>query len=227
QYPAAGHIYLRLAALVGGMNRSVERDAYYRRAKGVAEALLKQAPDAAAQRELRDVLAQADSGLAAGSRKAAGTAPPEKTALPEADLLRLELAALASLGRPDEFQARLAPVLAEAAGRFGPVSQPYMRYYSLKLKGLEESGRVGELTAELTAQAADPPGRNEAERALNQSGALLYAARVNAQAGRTDTAITLYQQALAGLAGREEPTAAERRRQIEAVLATLTGAGKK
>ena len=216
-YPAAGRVYLRLATLVRDMNRPGESAAYRRRAKAGAEALLGRTTDSQARRELRQIIAEADSQ----ERPIAGPAP-EKPPLPAADMLRLELAALEVLGRVDEFQLILGPVLTEAADRFGPLTLPYMRYYSLKLKWLEESGRVEELTGELRARADQPPGRSEAERALNRAGALIYAAKVNEEAGRRAVAVELYQKALTGLEGRTEPILADRREMIEAALAGLT-----
>lgn len=215
--PAAGLVYLRLAELVEGMNRESESQAYYRRAASLADNLLKTNPDRRTRLELRKTSERAAAGIA-GAEENNPSADPDP---PPADLLRLELSALSILGRIDEFQSVLDPALAEAARRFDGRSRQYLRYYSLKLKWLEESGRVEELTAELRGQAADPPGRNEAERALNRAGALIYAARVNGRAGRAEAAVELYRQAQSCLEGRTEPVMDERRRLIEAALADL------
>jgi tetratricopeptide (TPR) repeat protein len=139
--------------------------------------------------------AAAESGKPGGpaTTSSGAGAPP----LPEPELLRLEMTALAALGRLAEFPDRLRPVLEEASGRFGAGAWEYLLYYSLWLKWLEESGQVEELTRALEAQADAPPGRTEAEKRLNQGGALFYAARVNEKAGRRLDAVRLYQAARA------------------------------
>jgi hypothetical protein len=113
-------------------------------------------------------------------------------------------------------------ILPEVARRFGEDSREYLRYYSLKLKGLEEAGRVDELTRELLASAERPPGRNEAEKALNRGGALAYAARVNeAAAGRRERAAELYRQAWEAWRGRSEDGFGASRKAVAAALERL------
>ena len=228
-YPAAGWLYLRLADLVRDMSRLSESADYYRRARSAAEALLGKNPDHKTRVELQKIIEQAVSASVSLDSKSSSSSTSDQAdrrQLPTVELLRLELSALAALGRLDEFQPVLTPVLAEAANRFGQASPQYMRYYGLRLKWLEASGRVEELTGELKAQAVNPPGRNDAERVLNQAGALIYAARVNEKAGRESAAIELYQEALAGLEWRTEPIIAERRKMIETALTELAPPGK-
>ncbi len=227
EYPDIPRVYLRLARLLWTSGQTRESAEYYRRAQASAETLLKREAEpgrdrAALERLLREAADEAASLAAQNPAPDFAAAPPRaETELPSPDVLRQELTALGALGRRSEFQARLAPALAEAARRFGPASQQYMRYYSLKLKGLEEEGRIEELTAELWAQAASPPGRGEAERALNSGSALIYAARANEAAGRLETAVELYRQALTALSGRDEESIIARRGAVEGALERL------
>ncbi len=137
------------------------------------------------------------------------------------DSLRQELTALGALGRLTEFGPRLEPLLKEAEENHGRNSLAFMRYYSLKLKWLEESGQIDELTGELQAQADNPPGRNDLEKALNRGNALIYAARVNEKAGRNGPAASLYRQALEALSGFDQEAIAARRKSVEAALKKL------
>ena len=227
-YPETTRVYLRLARILWSMGHNRESAEFYRRAEGIAQDLLKKETRPETKAALTETARLAkDEGALLAAKKPAPDFEPQAAAavapgqLPPPDLLRQELTALAALERVDEFPAILDPVLAEAARRFSPSSQNYMRYYSLKLKSLEEAGQVDELTSELTAQAADPPGRNEAEKALNRGSALIYAARVNEKAGREEKATALYRQALDALSGREEEVISSRRRGVEAELERL------
>jgi hypothetical protein len=227
QFPETAAVYLRLARLLWSLERHRESADYYRQARALAEKLLenKAAPERAPG--LGDIIRAAgeESPLAAAKKpapdflEAAGT----EKARPSPELLRRELSALSALGRPGEFDGRLAPALAEAARLHGVGSPGYLRYYSLKLKALEEAGRVEELTRELRAQADRPPGRNEGEKALNRGNALLYAARVNEQAGRTSEAGELYRQALAAWKDLPDSVLGGRRQSAEEALKGLEG----
>lgn len=224
-YPDTARIYLHLARLMWETGQLRESAVFYSRAQKLAEDLSPKAEPA--RKELLANIARL-AALEAGALAAKQSRPvfPSETApategLPSPDILRLELSALAALGRRAEFQDRLEPVLQEAAKRYGQSSQYYMRYYSLKLKGLEEDGRIDDLTAELLRQAEQPPGRNEAEQALNRGSALIYAARVNEKAGRPAEAVKLYEQALEAISGREEDIIAARRRVVEEALERL------
>lgn len=147
-------------------------------------------------------------------------APPEP---PQPELLQRQYLALKTLGRVSEFEDRLAPALDEAARLYGSGDPRYMVYLRLKLKSLEESGRIDDLTAELLNQAQSPPGRNEAEKILNQASALIYAASANEKAGRPAEAAALYQRALESAEGRREKAIAARRAMAEAGLRRLKG----
>jgi tetratricopeptide (TPR) repeat protein len=222
--PLAPEINLRLARLTRTLGRSADSREFYKRARAGAESLLATGPGPAVRAALTEVARAAEEesrpGKPAKTAKAAGPAP-----LPEPELLRLEMTALAALGRLSEFNDRLKPVLEEAAGRFGPGGREYLLYYSLWLKWLEESGRVEELTRALTSQAAEPPGRSEVEKRLNRGGALFYAARVNEKAGRQAEAVELYQAARAAWQDLDRPEGAprlaDRLAEVEAALSRL------
>ena len=231
-YPDTPRVYLRLARLLWAMGHTRESADFYRRAESVAQALAKKEKQAEVIAALTETSREAKAEAAdLAAKKTAPALGPKAQAvaavpsgeLPPPDLLRQELTALSALGRLAEFPERLNPALERAAREFGTSSQNYMRYYSLKLKSLEESGQIDELTRELTAQAETPPGRNEAEKALNRGSALIYAARVNEKAGRDQAATTLYRQALDALSGREEEVISNRRRGVEAELKRLEG----
>ena len=211
--PLVPEINLRLGRLTRTMGRPGDSREFYKRARAGAEALLKTGPEPAVKAALTEVVRAAAEESGQPVQKAAPTLPPP---LPEPELLRLEMTALAALGRLAEFPNRLRPVQEEAARRFGAGGHEYLLYYSLELKWLEKSGRVEELTKALEAQAAAPPGRNEAEKRLNQGGALLYAARVNEKAGRRAEALRLYQAARAAW-----PEGEARRAEAEAALSRL------
>ncbi|MDR1922507.1 MAG: hypothetical protein LBS31_12330, partial [Candidatus Adiutrix sp.] len=223
-YPDAGRVYLRLARLLKGIGRTKDSAVFYRKAQKLAESLLKKNPEGETRELLEGILqaVRAEGAPASKKGKEPATVPPEPAERPSvsADFLRLELAALGCLNRLDEFQARLEPALREAERLFGPASPTYMRYYSLRLKWLEEAGRVDELTEELTAQAQKPPGLNERERNLNRASALSYAARVNEKFGRPAAAVALYSQALECLSDSRE-AASGRRAALERALARL------
>lgn len=224
-YPDTARVYLRLARLMWEMGQTRNSADFYRRARKVAEDLGPRAEPA--QKEvlanIARLAAQEAEALAAKAPRPAfpSELSPSEEELPSPDILRLELSALAALGRRAEFQDRLEPILEEVARRYGQASQYYMRYYSLKLKGLEEEGRIEDLTAELRRQAAQPPGRNDAERALNRGSALIYAARANEKAERPAEAVKLYEEALEAISGREEDIITARRRAVEEALERL------
>ncbi len=233
EYPGLSRVYLRLARLAWDSRQTDNSAEFYRLAQASAEASLANDPEASVRESLTEVLEEAQAearDLAAkksppkpAKKGAARDRDPKSTDPPSPEQMRLTLDALSALGRLAEFQDRLTPVLGEVARRFGEGSREYMAYYSLKLKGLEEEGRLDELTAELAARAEFPPGRNEAERALNRGSALIYAARVNERAGRMDAAANFYQQALVALSGRSEETLVARRRSVEEALVRLKG----
>ena len=216
--PLAPEINLRLGRLTRTLGRQAESREFNKRARAGAEALLAQGPEPAVRAALAEVVrASGEDG-----RKAAPAAPAP---LPEPELLRLEMTALAALGRLSEFPDRLRPVLEEVAGRFGPGGREYLLYYSLWLKWLEESGQVEELTRALEVQAAGPPGRSEAEKRLNRGGALFYAARVNEKAGRSAEAARLYRAARESWRNLDrpegDPRLAGRLAEVEAALDRL------
>jgi tetratricopeptide (TPR) repeat protein len=236
--PLAAEINLRLGRLAGGMGRPAESRDFYKRAQIGAEALLASDPEPAVRAALTEVARAAVEESLAGGKVSAPTAgmPPAGTpsaagpagspaSLPEPELLRLEMKALAALERLPEFPERLRPVLEEAAGRFGLGHREYLLYYSLWLKWLEESGQVEELTWALKAQAAEPPGQGDLEKRLNRGGALFYAARVNDQAGRRAEAIGLYQAARAAWRELDWPEGGQRLAgrlaEVEAALSRL------
>jgi hypothetical protein len=226
--PLAPEINLRLGRLTRAQNRPADSREFYKQARAGAEALLAKNPEPAVKTALAEVVRVAteeESGKAAGQARepapAIGPVP-----LPEPELLRLEMSALAALGRLSEFLNHLRPVLEEAAVRYGSDGREYLTYYSLWLKWLEESGRVEELTRALEARAAEPPGRNETEKQLNRGGALFYAARVNEKAGRRGEAANLYREARAAwrtLNRPDDPRLADRLAEVEAGLDRLTG----
>ena len=224
--PLAPEINLRLGRLTRGLGRAADSREFYKRARAGAEALLAQNPEPAVRAALDEVVRAAgdeESGKAVQARR--DPAPAGPAPLPEPELLRLEMSALAALGRLSEFLNHLRPVLEEAAVRYGSDGREYLTYYSLWLKWLEESGRVDELTRALEARAAEPPGRNETEKRLNQGGALFYAARVNEKAGRRAEAADLYRAARAawrGLNRPDDPRLADRLAEVEAGLSRLT-----
>lgn len=181
-------------------------------------------------------------------RTAAGLAPPEQTSKPEElnsalqelktagqrqslpdapegrptlESLRRELASLSAQNRRAEFGKKLEPVLAETAEIYGKNSFEYMRYFALKLRWLEEEKRYIDLTAELMLQSQNPPGRGEAEKALNKASALAYAARINEKAGRAGQAAILYEKALEALDGYTEDALEARRQSIDESLKRL------
>lgn len=226
-YPQTGQVYLRLARLLWAMGRTKDSAVYFHRARTSAESLRQKGLNDEADKALvmeTTRLAEKGAQDLAAKRKAPSLISEEKPsgAIPTPDLLRAELAALSALNRLNEFQARLTPVLTEADRLFGTSSPEYMRYFSLKLKSLEEEGRVDDLTRELLAQSKNPPGRNEAEKALNRGSALGYAARVNETAGRLDEAADLYQKALTALEGRTEPPIESRRQMLQFSLTKLS-----
>lgn len=225
--PEAIPVNLRLARIQWRTGQIKSAAETYRRAQSLAEAQLKKTSAPEAQAGLKELIQTA--AAEAADLKAKKEAPPlvpeklraPRPALPSPDLLRLELSALEALGQLPQFGPHLEPVLKEAAAAYGPTSQAYMRYYSLKLKWLEESGQVDELTKELLAQADNPPGRNAAEKALNRGSALVYAARVNEKSGRAKEALELYQKALEALSGFDEAPIAARRAAVEEALQKL------
>jgi len=223
--PLAAEINLRLGRLTRTMGRPADSREFYKRARAGAEALLAAGPEPAVRAALAEVARAATEETGKASPKTSGPVPLGPPPLPEPELLRLEMTALAALGRLSEFNDRLRPVLEEAARRFGPGGREYLLYYSLWLKWLEESGRVEELTRALEAQAAEPPGRNEAEKRLNRGGALFYAARVNEKAGRRAEAAHLYQAARAAWQELDRPEGgprlADRLAEVEAALNRL------
>gem|GEM_PF-3004079 len=217
--PLVPEINLRLGRLTRAMGRPGDSREFYKRARAGAEAQLKAKPGPAVRAALGEVVRAAAEESGGKTGKAA--APPPAS-LPEPELLRLEMSALAALGRLEEFPARLRPVLEEAARRHGPGAREHLLYYSLELKWLEKSGRVEELTLALEAQAADPPGLSEAEKLLNRGGALFYAARINEKAGRGLKAADLYRAALAAwLEVEGDARLAGRRAEAEAALSRL------
>lgn len=225
-YPGAAEIYLRLARLLKDAEKRARDSAdYYRRAKRTAETVLKRSPEPEIKAEMETLLAAVATETKPRKKnqeEPTDSAPPASEApLPEPEMLRQELSALAALDRLSEFQPRVESVLAEAASRYGDGSPTYLRYYTLKLKGLEEEGRVEELTDELIAQAARPRGRTPAEEALVRGSALTYAARANEAAGHADKAMELYREALTALTGQTKEPAPTRRRAIEEALAAL------
>ncbi|MDR3038348.1 MAG: tetratricopeptide repeat protein [Candidatus Adiutrix sp.] len=225
-YPAAAEATLRLARLTRALGRPGDSREFYKRAQAGAEAQLK-AGDPGARAALAEVARAAAEEAASGRKiKPASARAPGPLALPEPESLRLELAALAALERLEEFPARLRPVLDEVTRRFGPESREGRLYFSLWLKWLEESGRMDDLTRELLAQAAAPPGGGETEKRLNQGGALFYAARANEKAGRRAEAAGLYQRAReAWLVLAADRRVAGRLAEVEAALARLEAAG--
>ena len=224
-YPDTARVYLRLARLMWEMDQTRKSADFYRRSQKVAEDLGPRAEPAQKEFLAKTAALAAREAEALAAKQSRPPFPselgPDAADLPSPDVLRLELSALAALGRRAEFQDRLEPILKEAAQRYGQSSQYFMRYYSLKLKGLEEEGRIDDLTAELRRQATQPPGRNDAERALNRGSALIYAARVNEKAGRPAEAVKLYEEALTAISGREEDIITARRRAVEEALERL------
>lgn len=225
--PETAEIYLELARLMWRLGEAKNSLAYYRQAHSLALALADEdRRNGAAEIKLRKI-AEAASGEMARLEAAKPppsfeTAPaPNTAAPPRPETLRLELDALNILGRLNEFEKRLSPALEEATRLYGAGDLRQMPYYGLKLKWLEDSGRVEELTTELLNQAFHPPGRNEAERLLNRCSALIYAGKINERAGRRNAAITLYQQALLSAEGRPEKAIAARRNLAETALKRL------
>ena len=222
----AAAIYFKLGLLLWLNGDDKSGADYLRRAQTLALALAGREDNEAEREAIRAIAGRAAEQLAAMAEK---QNPPDfldhpvnrPAGLPEADLLHLELSALKVIGRTADFEERLASVLDESARLYGPGDRRYMRYYNLKLKWLEEKGRVDELTAELKAQAQNPPGRTEAERLLNRCSAMIYAARVNEKAGRWAEAAALYQQALSLTEGRSEKAIVSRRAGAEAALKRL------
>lgn len=216
-YEPTGLVYLRLAAIVEKMNRQTEKERYCRLAQEAASHLLLAETEGQPKARLEAIIDRAK--ICSVAQETPKT--PKEEDWSDPDVLRLELAALVALGRVDDFLPLLEPVLAKAKSQFGPTSRSYMRYFTLKLKWLEESGRFDELTQALKDQAASPPGRTDEERALNRVGALIYAAKINEKAQRPAQAVSLYTEAFVSLEGRTEPTLASRRQMIEEALARL------
>ena len=225
--PETGRVYLRLAYLLWSLNRTRESADYFRQAQTSAQDLLKNLTNEKDKTLVQETVLLAEKGaseLAANQKTPpviSKAVMPDSQTMPTPELLRTELTALSVLGRTGEFQKRIMPVLAQASQMFGSDSQQYMRYFSLKLKGLEEEGRIEELTGEIRLHAENPPGRNEAEKILNRGSALGYAARLNEKAGRLAEAAELYKQAMKTLEGRTETLIIERYKNMESSLDEL------
>ncbi|MGL4208193.1 MAG: hypothetical protein ACRCTY_02270, partial [Candidatus Adiutrix sp.] len=222
-YPPTPAVYLSLARILKDAGRLRDSTEFYSKAQKVATNLLKKHPEEgemlgaiiyAAKNETARSLANKEPQLGL-SLRAEAQAP-----IVSPELLRDELRALILLGRLPEFQPRIESVINEAVTLFGHNSPGYGRYYSLKLKWLEESGLIDDLTAELLVLANTPLGRNEDEQHLNRANALSYAARINENSGRITAAIDFYTQALEYLnAAQGAPP--ERRKAVEEALERL------
>jgi hypothetical protein len=106
--------------------------------------------------------------------------------------MRAELEALKFLDRAGEFEAAVEKALSSS-----PDGSPdRIRYESLKLKYLEETGRVDELLAELNSLFESPPGEDASSRTLFKSSVKAYEGRVRKSLGDKPGARRAWQTAL-------------------------------
>ncbi|MDR3203650.1 MAG: tetratricopeptide repeat protein [Deltaproteobacteria bacterium] len=109
--------------------------------------------------------------------------PTDDTPPQSPEIMRLELTALKLLGRTEEIEPMITSALEYYQSRGGFYSPLYLRYQSLWLKYLEESGDINSLLAALDQLAANP-GFNDPRNNLTFTvSALKYKARVLENAG--------------------------------------------
>lgn len=130
-YPDTARVYLHLARLMWETGQLRDSATFYSRAQKLAEDLSPKAVPAQKEWLANTARLAALEAEALAAKQPRPVFPSETDPvtgdLPSPDILRLELSALAALGRRAEFQDRLEPVLQEVARRYGQSSQYYMR----------------------------------------------------------------------------------------------------
>jgi tetratricopeptide (TPR) repeat protein len=202
---------------------------YFQRAERAANAALSAHPDKDAELTRLIGLIQEDGKARKGSAPSFPASPgiffhAEKSyagkypKLPSPEAMRLELNALKALGKIPMFSDRIEWALKKSQEENSDLKSN-LRYQSLKLKFLEEMGQYEDLYKELDLMIKSTKIDDPLTKALFQSSAKSYEARVKLAQGDRSGALKAYETALGILSTAKAPPEREEaiRKEIEAI----------
>jgi tetratricopeptide (TPR) repeat protein len=221
-HPESPMLFWYLARVLREEGRDGDSAAYFERAARAADAALASHPESAGDLLRLKEMASDDQNSPKGLRPSFPLSPriffqAEKLyagkhpRLPSPQAIRLEL------GRPGEFKERIDWAI-DLSKKERPGTGEHLRYWSLKLKYLEEMERREKLYEELERMQKDAEFEDPGALALFQSSAKRYEARVRLSEGDREGSLAAYDSALGLLANTEAPAQKDAiRLEMEAV----------